>query len=144
LHSHKHRCAQPLLGLLLRCIAKSKGAPIPDASSVGLLPPPPPGKWGGLLLPTPVPTSKGCSSWPMCGSGATGKNMKRLPLLVATFAFFLLTQRKGNSATQLMPAAHPPAKYLCLLLATFAFVLRNAKAQVQRKGKRGGKRSKGC
>jgi hypothetical protein len=28
-----------------------------------------------------------------------------------------------------MPGAQPPAKYLCLLLATFAFVLRNAKAK---------------
>jgi hypothetical protein len=38
----------------------------------------------------------------------------------ATFSF--------GSATHLMPAAHPPAKYLCLLLA------------MQRKGKRGGTR----
>jgi hypothetical protein len=39
------------------------------------------------------------------------------PVLLATFAFYL--------ATQLMPGAHPPAKYLCLLLG------------MQRKGKRG-------
>jgi hypothetical protein len=37
--------------------------------------------------------------------------------------------RGGKSATQLMPVAQPPAKYLCLLLATFACDLSNAKAQ---------------
>jgi hypothetical protein len=31
--------------------------------------------------------------------------------------------RRGTSATQLMPAAQLPAKYLCLLLGTFAFDL---------------------
>jgi hypothetical protein len=61
----------------------------------------------------------------------------KVPLPAVGYLCFLLT-----NATQLMPAAQPPAKYLCLLLATCAFYLRNAKAQVQRKGKRGGNSSK--
>jgi hypothetical protein len=67
----------------------------------------------------------------------------------STFDCCWLPVLSFDLATQLMPAAHPPAKYLCLLLATFACDLATqlmpaAHKQplllaMQRKGNRGGK-----